>query len=369
MDPTVRTPGWMVGLLIIFSLASATTFGLFLYSHAEKAAWREQQVQLTYEVKELRGLNGALEAQVAPLDNQIATRRVLRKSLLDADAQATSDIERMVSQNQLNVKAIEDAIAKQIKTYQDVLKDAKERRQELAQEETRAFANERDFDERRATQRGKIEVISQEIEAVKKKGRAENAGLDTRVVQLQDRVSELTQQRELGTKELKPDGQLLEAAATDGFVVLNIGQRHNLRKGTRFTVYNRRAGKINLKGVIEVTRVEELISTARVLEETDHNDPLLSNDYISNPVYSPDKVKGFAIRGDFTRYSKDELRRFIIENGGRYDEELSVNTDYLVAGERSEAALQQAIKIGISILSEEQLIESQLFRLPDGSKQ
>ena len=369
MDSTVRTPGWMVGLLIIFSLATATTFGLFLFRHAEKAALREKQVQLAYEVKDLRGHNGALEAQLAPLDNQIASRRVMRKSLIEADTQATSDIERMVSQNQLNVKAIEDAINKQIKTYQDVLKDAKERRQELAQEETRAFANERDFDERRATQRAKIEVISQEIEGVKKKGRAENAVLDTRVVQLEDRVRELTQQRELGTKELKPDGQLLQAAATDGFVVLNIGQRQNLRKGTRFTVYNRRAGKVNLKGVIEVTRVEEQISTARVLEETDHNDPLLANDYISNPVYSPDKVKGFAIRGDFTRYSKDELRRFIVENGGRYDEELSVNTDYLVAGERSEAALQQAIKIGISILSEEQLIESQLFRLPDGSKQ
>ena len=110
MDSTVRTPGWMVGLLIIFSLATATTFGLFLFRHAEKAALKEKQVQLTYEVKDLREHNGALEAQLPPLDNQIASRRVLRKSLLEADSQATSDIERMVSQNQLNVKAIEDAI-------------------------------------------------------------------------------------------------------------------------------------------------------------------------------------------------------------------------------------------------------------------
>jgi NAD-dependent DNA ligase len=358
----------MVGLLIIFSLATATTFGLFLFRHAEKAALMEKHNQLTFEVKDLRGLNGALEAQIPPLDNQIASRRVLRASLTDADNQATADVERLVQQNQLNVKAIEEAIAKQIKTYQDVLKDAKERRAELAQEETRAFANERDFDERRATLRAKIETISQEIEAVKKVGRSENAKNDARIAQLEDRVRELTQQRELSAKELKPDGQILQAAASDGFVVINIGQRHNLRKGTKFTVYNRRAGKVTYKGVIEVTRVEEQISTARVLQETDHNDPLLANDYIANPVYSPDKVKGFAIRGDFKHYSKDELRRFIVENGGRYDDELSVNTDYLVAGDRSDEALQQAIKLGISILSEEQLIESQLFRLPDGSQ-
>lgn len=369
MDSNARTPGWMVGLLVIFTLATATTFGLFLFRHAEKGALREQQTQLTYELKELRGHEGYMAGLVPPLDNQIASRRVLRASLTDQDTQASDDIARMVTQNQSNVKLIEEAINKQIKTYQDVLKDAKERRAELAQEETRAFANERDFDDRRATLRGKIEVISQEIEAVKKKGRGENAVLDTRVVQLEDRVRELTQQRELSAKELKPDGQLLQAAATDGFVILNIGQRHNLRKGTRFTVYNRRAGKVVFKGVVEVTRVEEMLSTARVLNETDHNDPLLPNDYIANPVYDPNKVKGFAIRGDFSRYSKDELRRFIIENGGRYDDELSVNTDYLVAGERSDEALQQAVKLGISILSEDQLIESQLFRLPDGQKQ
>ncbi|HEX3134649.1 MAG TPA: hypothetical protein VHX44_13845, partial [Planctomycetota bacterium] len=144
MDSTVRTPGWMVGLLIIFSLATAATFGLFLFRHAEKAAMREKQTQLTYEVKELRGLSGLLESLVPPLDNQIASRRVLRASLTEQDTQATADIERMVQQNQLNVKAIEEAITKQIKTYQDVLKNAKKRRAKLAQEETRAFANERD---------------------------------------------------------------------------------------------------------------------------------------------------------------------------------------------------------------------------------
>ena len=104
-----------------------------------------------------------------------------------------------------------------------------------------------------------------------------------------------------------------------------------------------------------------------MLEETDANDPFIPNDSLFNPVYDPEKIKGFAIRGDFSQFSKDELRRFITESGGRYDEELSVNTDYLVAGERSDAALQQAIKLGISILSEEQLIESQLFRLPKTS--
>ncbi len=362
-----RTPGWMIGLLIIFTLAAATTFGLFLFRHAQKAAAVEQHTQLNYEVKWLREQLGRIESEVVPLDNQIAMRRVLNNSLKANDAQAIDDAGRLVSQNQIHVKAIEEAIRKQIQTYQDLLRDAKERRLELAQEETRAFANEKDFDERRADLRGKIEVISQEIEKVKKSGRAQNAERDSRIAQLEERVEELTQQREENNKELRPDGQIIQASTNDGFVILNIGQKHHLRKGTRFTVYNRRAGKVVIKGVVEVTRVEEQLATARVLNETDKNDPLLPKDYITNPVYNPDKVIGFAIRGDFQKYSKDELRRFIEENGGRYDSELSVNTDFLVAGDRAEVALDQAVKLGISILSEEQLLESQLFSLPSGS--
>lgn len=365
MDQNARTPGWMVGLLIIFSLAAAATFGLFLYRHSEKAALNEHYLGLQKEIGALREYQIKVELEVPPLDNQIAARRVKAKNLDDTDKTKIEDVNRLVAQNQAHVKSITEAVNKQIQTYQEQLKEAKERRLELSQEETRAFANEREFDDRRTTLRSKIEGISQDIEAVKKKGRHDNAELDTRVTQLEDRVRELTQQRELDAKELRPDGQLMQADASAGFVIINRGQANNLRKGTRFTVYNRRAGKVVLKGMIEVTRVEERIATARVLKEADANDPLLANDYIANPVYDADKVKGFAVRGDFAHYSKDELRRFIVENGGRYDDEMTVITDYLVAGERADAALQQAVKLGISILSEEQLLESQLFKLPE----
>lgn len=367
MDVSQRTPGWMVGLFIIFAIATAATFGLWLYRHAEKAAYREQFAHLQVEIRSLREYQGKLAAEIPPLDNQIQARRLLATNLDSADKQTIEDVNRLVETNKQHLKAITDAIEKQKSTYAELLKDAKDRRQELGQEEQRAMSDEREFDEKRATQRAKIEAVSQDIEGIKKKGRKVDAELDTRISQLEDRVRELTQQREIDSRELRSDGQILQSQASDGFVVINRGHRQNLRKGTRFIVYNRRAGKTIVKGAIEVTKVEEQISVARVLQENDHNDPLIVNDQIANPVYDPDKIKGFAVRGDFSHFSKDELKRFIIESGGRYDEELSVNTDYLVAGERADAPLQEAIKLGISILSEEQLIESQLFRLPSTS--
>ncbi len=368
MDYSQRTPAWLVGLFVVFSLAAAATFGLFLYRHAQKAGLHEQHEQLKAEIKVLRLYQGELEAAKAPLEQQIAARVQLAHDLESDDKQTIDDVARLVASNQVSLKGITEDIDKEIATAADKLKEMKERRGELAQEETRAHANERDFDDRRAQLRKKIEDLKQEVEGIKKKGRAEDKGLDDRIVQLEDRVRELIRQREIDSKEIHSKGEIVQASAAEGFVVINRGQKHNLRKGTRFTVFNRRGGKLIVKGAIEITRVEEMISVGRVLEETDANDPFIPNDSLFNPVYDPEKVKGFAIRGDFSQFSKDELRRFITESGGRYDEELSVNTDYLVAGERSDAALQQAIKLGISILSEEQLIASQLFHLGDFSR-
>ena len=362
-----RTPGWMVGLFIIFALATGVTFGLFIYHHAVKAAYREQYVHLQGSIKDLRAYEGKLTSEIQPLETQIQMKRTLAASLDTSDKQTIEDVNRLVETNKQHLKAISDAIDKEQSTYLGLLKDAKDRRQELGQEEQRAMTNERDFDEKRAGLRQKIEALSQDIESVKKKGRQANADLDVRVAELEDRVRELTQQREVDAKELRSDGQIIESQAADGFVVINRGHRENLRLGTRFSVFNRHGGKNDIKGVSEVTKVDEQVAVARVLSENDGNDPIIVNDQLANPVYDPFKIRGFAVRGDFNHFSKDELKRFILESGGRYDEELTTNTDFLVAGDRCDPSLQQAIKLGISILSEEQLIESQLFRLPQTS--
>ncbi len=362
-----RTPGWMVGLFIIFALATAVTFGLFVFRHAEKAAYRELYVRLQAEIGGLRTQEQHLKGEIQPLDTQIAAKKQVASNLDKSDKETIEDVNRLVETNKQHLKGISDAIAKEVATYLGLLKDAKDRRLELGQEEQRAMTNEGDFDKKRADLRLKIEIVSQEIEGVKKKGRQAAADLDVRIAELQDRVRELTEQREVDSKELRSDGTIIQSQAADGFVVINRGHRENLRLGTRFSVFNRHGGKNIIKGVIEVTKVEEQVAVARVLSEADGNNPIIVNDQLANPVYDPMKIRGFAVRGDFVHFSKDELKRFILESGGRYDEDLTTNTDYLVAGDRCDPALQQAIKLGISILSEEQLIESQLFRLPKTS--
>ena len=49
--------------------------------------------------------------------------------------------------------------------------------------------------------------------------------------------------------------------------------------------------------------------------------------------------------------------RFITEGGGVVQKELSTKTHYLIAGDNSKEALEEASKYGITILSEDQLID------------
>jgi NAD-dependent DNA ligase len=228
---------------------------------------------------------------------------------------------------------------------------------ELAQEEQRALANEREFDDRRAKQREKIETLSREIEVLKRDNRHTNDVNDHRIAELEDRVRQLTQQHELNNRALVADGQILASRANDGFVVIDRGHQHNLRKGTKFLVFNRRGGRHVIKGAIEVVDVEARMSQARVLAENDGNDPLVPGDYLHNPVYNPNTVLTFVIRGEFRMFSKDELTRFISEAGGRVSDTLSTNSDFLVAGEKSDKALDEASRLGISVLSEDQLVD------------
>lgn len=350
------TPGWLKGLIIVFSIASAATFGLWLYRHAEDAALLEQYRLADLERRDLRESVPKVEARIPPLDQSIVARREKIATISQQEDEVITDVNRLVSEIDVIKEAIIKASEEQVKKYAQINTEAKTARKDLGQEEERALNLERGYDEQRLKAREQIELLSRDLETLKREARKANAVADLRNAELDDRIQQLTQQRELNNRELRSDGRLLASRATDGYVVIDRGHQNGLRNGTRFVVYNRRGGKTIVKGSIEVVEVEARLATARVLEEIDANDPLVPGDHIHNPVYNPEAVKVFVIKGDFTRWSAEELARFITEAGGKVEKELTTSSDYLVAGDRAQAALDQASKLGISVLSEAQLI-------------
>jgi DNA ligase (NAD+) len=67
--------------------------------------------------------------------------------------------------------------------------------------------------------------------------------------------------------------------------------------------------------------------------------------------------KAFVLTGKLERYSRQELKEILISLGARVPGSVSAKTDYLVVGENPGSKFNKAQKLGITILSEEELLE------------
>ncbi|MGQ2984735.1 NAD-dependent DNA ligase LigA [Flavobacterium sp.] len=68
--------------------------------------------------------------------------------------------------------------------------------------------------------------------------------------------------------------------------------------------------------------------------------------------------KIFVVSGVFTKFSRDDLKKSIEDNGGKVGSSISSKTDYVVAGDNmGPAKLEKANQLGVKIISEDEFIE------------
>jgi DNA ligase (NAD+) len=73
-----------------------------------------------------------------------------------------------------------------------------------------------------------------------------------------------------------------------------------------------------------------------------------------------DKLLGktFVVSGVFEKFSRDELKKAIEDNGGKVGSSISAKTDYVVAGDNmGPAKLEKANKLNVAIISEYDFIK------------
>jgi DNA ligase (NAD+) len=67
--------------------------------------------------------------------------------------------------------------------------------------------------------------------------------------------------------------------------------------------------------------------------------------------------KTFIISGVFEKYSRDELKDMIIENGGKNTGSISAKTDFVIAGDKmGPSKLEKARKLGVKIIGEDEFL-------------
>src|SRR5262249_25982695 len=164
----------------------------------------------------------------------------------------------------------------------------------------------------------------------------ENAVLATKMKQQQDDASRKQEELTASVREYRdrverkenivdhPDGYLTYVDYEANEVQLNITRRMGARPQMVMTVFDVASPGIPTekpKGTIELTKVGERSSIARIIETKNATDPFRKGDIVYSPAWSPDKKMKFALLGkmDVNRDGKDDredLKRMIEEAGG-----------------------------------------------------
>lgn len=185
-----------------------------------------------------------------------------------------------------------------------------------------------------------------------------------RLAQARQRIEHLEREilKEKKFADAKPDGQVIQVADELGFAWINIGRKQRLRSGLVFDVFNYvKGGKKLRKGQIEIMKIEEDIAKARVTGTLDSFNPISEGDFVSSPFYNKDDVPIFVFAGDklsSQRISLEELGRKIGEYGGKVEDDVRIETTFVVAIDGYDATPEYATarRLGITIVGERELL-------------
>src|SRR5690606_35483335 len=146
-------------------------------------------------------------------------------------------------------------------------------------------------------------------------------------------------------EEALVDGQINQVNAIDNEVMLSIGRTKKAILGMTFAVYdnatdireNPETGEYPAgKAVVEIVRVEETFSRARVISSSQGN-PIVRGDVIANAVYDPTKTYKFVVDGLFdtdgdgvaSRFERETLEALIERWGGILVSRISGDVDFV----------------------------------------
>lgn len=206
---------------------------------------------------------------------------------------------------------------------------------------------------------------------------------------LQDQIARLL--GEGGVDRINPlneealvDGLINQVNAIDNEVMLSIGRNKKAILGMTFAVYDN-ATDIRIvenglddafypagKAVIEIVRVEDTFSRARIISSSQGN-PIVRGDVIANAVYDPKKTYKFVVDGLFdtdgdgiaSRFERETLEALIEQWGGILVDEISGDTDFVVLGEKPILPPQPTVGAPVATIQEYVRLQQEIQRYDD----
>ena len=309
------------------------------------------------------------KGQIQDLDGQLKSLQTERGEWVAASGFDT------VAAMETAVKAVPDAIPATAGRALEILSDQARQTVQLAQEiQTKYQTASQELENLRAQLQQTQETKDAEIGQLDQEKAALEADLKKQIVERDDLVAQLRDQkraaedeaqeakdqleeatiafksRELADKALmvqmqekiqtiegkvaSPDGRIVAFDNDTGFGAINLGEIDHVQRGMIFLVYNQgRGGEVLPKGRVQVRRVEEKSSIVGIIESVE-NRPVTKNDYVMTALLG-EKKPVFVIAGWFPPaldYTPRELTFLVERWGGKTAEAVSLDTDYLVVG-------------------------------------
>jgi hypothetical protein len=330
-------------------------------ANRERAEWQGRFQEKWEEVRKLRELLGYYDADADPLATE--TDLGLLRSELDR-INATS-LPAKVGTTPLTVKimfgALERALNRLKRGEQNAilvkenleqrLRAEEEAQREMVAQKNRDLANLRDRARRDkellnrsiAQQEGQITELRDRnhslhgyLEQCQGERVALAQKLGTQVKSLRGRLDKVLE-KESRARTLIPDGEVIRSDVDHGFAYIDIGWKHGAKAGSRFRVYAVLKGGIRKeKGVVRILRLEKDFSQCAILDMPDPQNPIVRGDLVWNKFFEAGISRRFVFVGNFdvgARYSKEQLRQIILENGHVVSDAVRADTDYAVLGD------------------------------------
>ncbi len=304
------------------------------------AALQQPQRTYSYLAEPYGDLQSMLEKLIQSRDRALAEREAEKAVQVQNKQEAERTIAKLKEDKEQAIRQIRDLESR----YEDL--------------DNRATSRENDL--RSQLEQLRLERDQQVTELRRTLNFKENEirSLQAKVAKMQEQI-----QREEDIETIEKDGTIQHILASQGKVWIDLGREDRIAKGMRFRVFQTvKGGKRVGKGTIEVQRVDERMSEARILEETDPLNPIVQGDMIASPFYDRRTRPIFVLAGSALE-SKDMTKELLVARieslGGSVSKEVDERTDFLVAMKDYENTpeYRAARELQVKILRERDLLE------------
>jgi len=297
----------------------------------------EEWVTTTYG----QGLPAENQSLLGIIENRVSRVAELTQQLSSANKQVQDLRADLATTKETSVKQLADAQARENEAHQQFQKA------------------ENDLQEFRRQSGEKQLALSDDRNRMEAELSKTKSDTEKQIASFQKERDDAIRRAEIKQEELniikkdtpdRYDGRVIGSVAATGTVLLDVGSADGVRPKTTFGIYDADDSNVRTatkKASVEVTRVLGPHRSEARITDTDYVEPIVRDDFIYSPIWSPGTTLGIALVGEMDidedgRDDRDYIRNLIRMNGGRIDAEdirdrvsgeMSVDTRYIVVGE------------------------------------